>query len=77
MVLTGVVFLCQHGGDSFYVELRGPSIIVPEVADHDNGTYTATFTILDAGEYTLTARLDFVNGLGIVPNASPYASTTK
>eukprot|EP01137_Pigoraptor_chileana_P037652 Opistho-2@35060 len=47
------------GGDSFQVELRGPSIYAGHAIDNMDGTYSFRAKLLDAGVYRVYARLDF------------------
>ena len=47
------------GGDTWRVNLRGPSSIAATVFDHNNGTYEALFLIMEPGIYQLLIHLDY------------------
>eukprot|EP01137_Pigoraptor_chileana_P017894 Opistho-2@76589 len=47
------------GGDSFHIELRGPSIYVGHAIDNLNGTYSFYAVLYDVGVYEVRARLDY------------------
>ncbi|EDO46829.1 predicted protein, partial [Nematostella vectensis] len=46
------------GGDSWRVNIRGPSSVSPLVLDHLNGTYEILFLVKLPGIYTVQAVLE-------------------
>eukprot|EP00960_Hanusia_phi_P003192 94734-Hanusia_phi.AAC.1 len=53
------------GGASYYVRLRGPSIVMGQVLDHRNGSYSGRYFVAEPGEYSLEIVLHYIHGSGL------------
>jgi hypothetical protein len=60
------------GGDAFSGEVKGPGGVVPaQVVDNRNGTYAISYTLPQAGTYTVSVKLQNKDIKG-----SPYTQTS-
>jgi hypothetical protein len=46
----------SFGGDHFVVLISGPSVVIPQIIDHNNGTYTCQVCPKVPGIYTVEVR---------------------
>ncbi|KAK3732558.1 hypothetical protein QZH41_017847 [Actinostola sp. cb2023] len=51
--------LKQIGGDSWRIQILGPSSLAPTIIDHKNGTYEVLFLVMEPGEYRVVVFLDY------------------
>mmetsp|Transcript_48289 Transcript_48289/g.151441 ORF Transcript_48289/g.151441 Transcript_48289/m.151441 type:complete len:673 (-) Transcript_48289:516-2534(-) len=54
----------ERGGASYYVRLRGPSLVMGQVLDHQNGSYSGKYFVAEPGEYSLEIVLHYIHGSG-------------
>eukprot|EP01134_Creolimax_fragrantissima_P002287 CFRG2287T1 len=64
--------LATDGGESFFVELRGPAIITPIISYSGHGIYEVKFTAFMAGKYKLKVRHDFSRYSGTEEGCDPH-----